>query len=117
MQHPREGLPSPKLCLSITSKPAAAQSALRAERGPCGGQLPDRAAPSSSTDYAGVPTFCGVRNGARQLKTLGSFTQGVNTASCIAIRYCSCSSAFRAVFSADAAEVLSSLTLSVTIKT
>ena len=28
MQHPREGLPSPKLCLSITPKPAAAQGAL-----------------------------------------------------------------------------------------
>merc|ERR1711938_501649 len=25
MQHPREGLPSPKLCLSITPKPAAAR--------------------------------------------------------------------------------------------
>ena len=30
MQHPREGLPSPKLCLSITPKPAAAQGALGA---------------------------------------------------------------------------------------
>ena len=30
MQHPREGLPSPKLCLSITPKPAAARGALGA---------------------------------------------------------------------------------------
>ena len=30
MQHPREGLPTPKLCLSITPKPAAAQGALGA---------------------------------------------------------------------------------------
>ena len=30
MQHPRKGLPSPKLCLSITPKPAAARGALGA---------------------------------------------------------------------------------------
>ena len=34
MQHPREGLPSPKLCLSITPKPAAARGPWGQPAGP-----------------------------------------------------------------------------------